>query len=59
MGTFPEPKVLRLILIADGGMPVIGSSFVLSWLIVHDGVMRRSEEALSEMTSSGTSAIAT
>lgn len=36
---------------------MIGSSLVLSWLIVHDGVMRRSEEELSETTMSGTSAM--
>lgn len=38
-------------------MPVTGSSLVRSWLMVHDGVMRRSDDELSEMTSSGTSAI--
>lgn len=35
----------------------MGSSLLLSWKIVHDGVMRRSEAAYSEMTSRGTSAM--
>lgn len=39
-------------------MPVTGSSLVLSVKIVHEGVMRRSEAAYSEMTSRGTSAMA-
>ena len=34
-----------------------GSSLVLSWLIVHAGVMRRSDEELSETTIIGTSAM--
>lgn len=41
----------------DGGTPVMCSSLPRSWLIVHDGVMRRSEAVLSEMTSMGTSAM--
>lgn len=36
----------------------MGSSLVLSWLMVHDGVMRRSDEEFSEMTCRGTSAMA-
>lgn len=35
----------------------MGSSLDLSWLMVHDGVIRRSDEEFSEMTSRGTSAI--
>lgn len=38
-------------------MPVTVSSFALSWLMVHDGVTRRSTAALSEMTCRGTSAM--
>ncbi len=36
-------------------MPVTGSSFALSWPMVHDGVMRRSEEEFSEVTWRGIS----
>ena len=36
-------------------MPVIGSSRVLSWDMVHDGVIRRSEEELGDTTKRGTS----
>ena len=36
-------------------MPVTGSSFVLRCAIVHDGVMRRSDEEAFEVTRSGTS----
>jgi hypothetical protein len=32
-----------------GGMPVTGSSFAFSWPIVHDGVIRRSEDEFSEV----------
>lgn len=39
----------------DGGIPVIGSSFVFKWAIVHEGVMRRSEEEAVEMTKRGMS----
>lgn len=49
--------VFRKMRCDEGGTPVIGSSLVLSWLIVHDGVMRRSAEELSDTTMSGTSAI--
>jgi hypothetical protein len=38
-------------------MPVIGSSLALSWLMDHEGVMRRSDAALSEITWRGTSAM--
>jgi hypothetical protein len=41
----------------EGGTPVIGSSFVFSWPIVHEGVIRRSDEALSDMTMRGMSAM--
>lgn len=36
----------------------MGSSLDLSWVMVHDGVMRRSDEEFSEMTCRGTSAMA-
>lgn len=49
--------VLRLILWDEGGIPVMGSSLDLSWLMVHDGVIRRSDEEFSEMTCRGTSAM--
>lgn len=38
-------------------MPVTGSSFALSWLMVHEGVMRRSDEAFSDIIKRGTSPI--
>lgn len=58
MGMRSAPTdVWRLSLCDDGGMPVTVSSFALSWLMVHDGVMRRSEAAFSETTSRGTSAM--
>jgi len=38
---------------------VIGSSLLFSWLMDHDGVMRRSDEEFSEVTRSGTSAMIT
>lgn len=41
----------------DGGIPVTGSSLVFSVLMDQAGVMRRSEEELSETTCSGTSAM--
>lgn len=36
-------------------MPVTGSSFCFSWVMVQEGVMRRSEEADGEVMSIGTS----
>ena len=36
-------------------MPVMGSSLDLSWVIVHDGVMRRSEEEAVEVMRRGIS----
>ena len=36
-------------------MPVIGSSFVFNCAMVHDGVIRRSEEEAVEVIKSGTS----
>ena len=36
-------------------MPVIGSSLALRWEIVHEGVMRLSDEEAVEMMRSGTS----
>jgi hypothetical protein len=30
-------------------MPVMGSSFAFNWPMVHDGVIRRSEEELSDV----------
>ena len=59
MAMVPAPGVFRLSLWHDGGMPVMGSSFALSWLIVHDGVMRRSAAAFSDITRRGTSAMMT
>lgn len=54
-----EPAdALRLSLWAKGGIPVIGSSFVLRVLIDQDGVMRRSDAEFSEITCRGTSAVA-
>lgn len=41
----------------EGGMPVTVSSFALRVLMDHEGVMRRSDEVLSETTRKGTSAI--
>lgn len=38
-----------------GGMPVTGSNFAFSCPMVHEGVMRRSEEEFSEVTSNGMS----
>lgn len=52
------PDVLRESLCEPGGMPVTVSSLVLSWLMDHDGVMRRSAAAFSEITCRGISAIA-
>lgn len=57
MGMLPSVVVLRTIRWADGGIPVTVSSFALSVLIDHDGVMRRSADEFSETTRSGTSAI--
>lgn len=51
------PGALREILCDDGGIPVTGSNFVLSLLMDHDGVMRRSDEVVSDTTRSGTSAM--
>lgn len=51
------PKALRLSFCAEGGTPVMGSSFALSVVMDHDGVMRRSEAEFSEITRSGTSAM--
>lgn len=45
IGIFSLDDVLRKICWHEGGMPVIGSSLVLSWKIDHDGVMRLSAEA--------------
>lgn len=53
------PAVLRESLWEEGGMPVTVSSLVLSWLMDHDGVMRRSDDANSEMMRRGTSAMVT
>jgi len=36
-------------------MPVTGSSFALSWPMVHDGEIRRSEEEFSDVIWSGIS----
>lgn len=52
------PETFREILCDDGGIPVTGSSLVLSLLIDHDGVIRRSDEVVSDTTRSGTSAMA-
>ena len=57
MGTLPSAAVLSRILWAKGGIPVMVSSFALSVLIDHAGVMRRSADEFSETTRSGTSAI--
>ena len=38
------------------GTPVMGSSRVFRWASVHEGEMRRSDDELGEVTSSGTSA---
>lgn len=38
-------------------MPVIGSSLDFKWLIDHDGVMRLSDEAFSDIICNGTSAM--
>ena len=38
-------------------MPVIGSSFVFRWAIVHDGVIRRSDEEAVEVIKSGMSRV--
>ena len=57
-GMASEPaEALRLSFWAKGGMPVMGSSFVLRVLIDHDGVMRRSDDEFSEITRKGTSAM--
>ncbi len=40
-------------------MPVTGSNFVLSCAIVHDGVIRRSDEAALEEIKSGMSRVVT
>lgn len=48
---------LRLIFWAEGGMPVMGSSFVFRVLMDHDGVILRSDTELSEITWIGISAI--
>ena len=57
MGMASLLAVFREMRWEEGGMPVIGSSLVLSWLMDHDGVMRRSDAVFSEMTCSGMSAI--
>jgi hypothetical protein len=49
--------VLRVILCDEGGTPVTGSNLVLSWLMDHDGVMRRSDEEFSDRTRRGISAM--
>ena len=38
-------------------MPVTGSSFVFRWAIVHDGVIRRSDEEAVEVIKSGMSRV--
>jgi len=38
-------------------MPVTGSSFALSWLMVHEGVIRRSDEEFSDVIKRGISPI--
>lgn len=57
MGMLPSAAVLSTIFWAEGGIPVTVSSFALSVLIDHAGVMRRSADEFSETTRSGTSAI--
>lgn len=58
MVTCDEPGTCKASLWNDGGIPVMGSSFDLSWLMVHEGVIRRSDEAFSDTTINGTSAMA-
>lgn len=41
----------------DGGIPVTGSSLIFSCAIVHEGVMRLSDEDAGEVTSSGMSLV--
>jgi hypothetical protein len=40
----------------DGGIPVIGSNLDFRVAMVHEGVIRRSEEAFSDVTRTGISA---
>lgn len=57
MGRDSWPEVLRKSRWDEGGTPVTGSNFALSVLMDHAGVMRRSEDELSDTTSSGMSAM--
>lgn len=57
MEIVPDATPLRVSVCHDGGMPVTVSSLDLSWVMVQDGVMRRSDCAYSEITRSGTSAM--
>lgn len=57
IGMLSPPGVFNDSRCDEGGTPVIGSSFAFSWPMVHDGVMRRSEETFSDTTMRGTSAM--
>jgi len=57
MATGGEPGTWMASFWQEGGMPVIGSSLALSCVMVHDGVIRRSEDAFSDTTIKGTSAM--
>lgn len=56
MGMLSRPAVFSDSRCDEGGTPVIGSSLVFSWSMDHAGVIRRSDEALSDTTMRGTSA---
>ena len=55
MASFPDERRARLC--ADGGIPVTDSNLSFRWAIVHDGLMRRSEEPTLDVTRTGTSLV--
>lgn len=55
MGTASWEAMRRVSCWQLAGTPVMGSRRVLRCAIDHDGVMRRSEDELGEVTSKGTS----
>jgi hypothetical protein len=51
-----SPGLFSSSLCDEGGIPVISSSLDLSWPMVHEGEMRRSDPAVSDVTWMGMSA---
>lgn len=54
-GCSGQEATFSVSLCEDAGTPVMGSSFVLSCAILHDGEIRRSDWALSEIINNGMS----